>query len=71
VQVDNGSATIRQSKLSATGSGQNLALATDGGSAKVAVSQLAGGIQASGNSMQCFDNYDENMSAVNCRSAAP
>lgn len=71
VQIDNGSATIRQSKLSAAGSGQDLALANEGGSAKIAVSQLVGGIQASGNSVQCFDNYDENMASVNCRSAAP
>ena len=71
VQIDNGSATIRQSKLSATGSGQDLALANDGGSAKIAVSQLVGGIQAGGNSVQCFDNYDENIAPVNCRSAAP
>jgi hypothetical protein len=71
VQIDAGSATIRQSTLSGTGSGQDLALANDGGNAKIAVSQLVGGIQASGNSLQCFDNYDENMAAVNCRSAAP
>ena len=70
VQIDSGSATIRQSERSATGPGQDEALANDGGSAKVAVSQLVGGVQASGNSVQCFDNYDANLNAVNCRSAA-
>jgi hypothetical protein len=67
VEIENGGVTIRQSKLSATGPGQDLALANDGGSAKVAVSELVGGIQSSDN-LQCFDNYDENMAAVNCRS---
>lgn len=70
VQIDGGSATIRQSELSATGPGQDVALAIDGGSAKVAVSQLVGGVQASSNAVQCFDNYDDNLNAVNCRSAA-
>ena len=41
-----------------------------GSSIKVALSQLVGGIVASGNSLQCFDNYDENLAAVNCRSGA-
>jgi hypothetical protein len=70
VQIVGGSATIRQSKLSATGPGQNGALDNDGGSAKVAVSQVVGGIQSSASGLQCFDNYDENLAPVNCRSAA-
>jgi hypothetical protein len=68
VEIEEGSATIRQSKLSATGPGQDLALSSDGGITKVAVSQLVGGIQAINNSLQCFDNYDENLNPVNCRS---
>jgi hypothetical protein len=70
MEIEAGSATIRQSKLSATGPGQDLALSSDGGTTKVAVSQLVGGIQAINNSLQCFDTYDENMAAVNCRSGA-
>ena len=62
--------TIRQSKLSATGPGQDEALANDGGSAKITVSQLVGRIQVGGNNTQCFDNYDEDLNKVNCRSAA-
>jgi hypothetical protein len=71
VQIDDGSATIRQSKLSATGPGQNEALEQDNGIAKIAVSQFVGGIEG-GNpaGLQCFDNYDQNMTAVNCQSAA-
>jgi hypothetical protein len=59
------------SKVVSVGRATVLAVANDGGSAKIAVSQLVGGIQAGGNSLQCFDNYDENMAPVNCRSAAP
>jgi hypothetical protein len=73
VQLVGGSATSRQSKLSAIGHGQNGVLENDGGgggSAKVAVSQLVGGIQSPASALQCFDNYDENMTAVNCRSGA-
>jgi hypothetical protein len=70
VQIDDGSVTINQSKLSATGPGQDEALAQDGGSAKVALSQLVGAVEGNVNSLQCFDNYDENLNPVNCRSAA-
>jgi hypothetical protein len=55
------SPTIRQSKLS----GSTFSLAqTDGGSAKVALSQLVGGV--GGGPVQCFNNYNENMAAVSC-----
>jgi len=70
VQIIGGSVTIRQSQLSATGTGQNTALAQDGGSAKVALSQLVGGTEGNDHGLQCFDNYDENLNPVNCRSAA-
>ena len=70
MQIDDGSVTINQSKLSATGPGQDEALAQDGGSAKVALSQLVGAVEGNVNSLQCFDNYDENLHPVNCRSAA-
>jgi hypothetical protein len=70
VQTTGGSITIMHSKLSATGTGANSALQQlGGGSIKVALSQLVGGVQG-GNILQCFDNYDENLAAVNCRSAA-
>jgi hypothetical protein len=69
MQISGGSITIMHSKLSATGA--KSALQQVGGSSiKVALSQLVGGIVASGNSLQCFDNYDENLAAVNCRSGA-
>jgi hypothetical protein len=69
VQISDGSLTIRQSKLSATGSGSSVALLQVGeGSIKVALSQLVGGVDGN-NTTQCFDNYDENLDAVNCRSA--
>jgi hypothetical protein len=62
--------TIKHSMLSATGTGDNLAQQQVGGSTtKVALSQLVGGIQAI-NTLQCFDNDDENLDAVNCRSSA-
>jgi hypothetical protein len=70
LQIIGGSVTVRQSQLSATGTGQNTALAQDGGSAKVALSQLVGGTEGNNNGLQCFDNYDENLNPVNCRSAA-
>jgi hypothetical protein len=70
VQTIAGSTTIKHSKLSATGTGTNVALQQFGGtSTKVALSQLVGGVQGD-NTLQCFDNYDENLAPVNCRSAA-
>ena len=51
VEIENGNVTIRQSKLSATGPGQDLALASGGGITKIAVSQKVGGIQAINNSL--------------------
>jgi len=69
VQIIGGSITIKHSKLSATGTGENEALQQFGGnSTKVALSQLVGGVQGD-NTLQCFDNYDENLAPVNCRSA--
>jgi hypothetical protein len=58
------SPTIRQSKLS----GSSWALIqTDGGTAKVALSQLVGPVAANfGGTLQCFNNYKENMAAVSC-----
>jgi hypothetical protein len=38
--------------------------------AKVALSQLVGGTEGNNNGLQCFDDYDENLNPVNCRSAA-
>jgi hypothetical protein len=57
--------TIVQSKLIAPGGGaliQNM-----GGTGKVALTQLVGGFfVANGGSVQCFNNYNENMAAVTC-----
>ena len=63
-----------QSTLSGTGgSVGNLALWQHGDSAKVALSQLVGDGQVvggikldSGGTLECFNNYDENMAAVSC-----
>jgi hypothetical protein len=52
---------IRQGKLSGT---TNSLVQTGGGTAKVALSQLVGGV--GGASYQCFNNYNENMAAVSC-----
>ena len=63
-----GDPSIKGSKLSATGTSQNVALQQLGGdSTKVALSQLVGGVLGD-NTLQCFDNYDENPAPVNCRS---
>jgi hypothetical protein len=60
------SPTIRQSKLNG-GTGENSsALFQIGGTAKVALTQLVGGVRLGGGSVQCFNNYNENMAAVTC-----
>jgi hypothetical protein len=61
--------TIKQSKL--TGSGGafvNHALRIESGTtAKVALSQLVGGgVDSNQSTVQCFNNYNENMAAVSC-----
>jgi hypothetical protein len=58
---NNSSPTIRQSELSGT---TDALAQTDGGSSKVALSQLVGGV--GGGPVQCFNNYNENMAAVTC-----
>jgi hypothetical protein len=60
--------TIKQSKLSGSGPLPSSALLQEAGSAKVGLSELVGGVQASANaSVQCFNNYDENLAAVTCQ----
>jgi hypothetical protein len=60
------SPTIRQSKLNG-GTGENSsALFQINGTAKVALTQLVGGVRLGGGSVQCFNNYNENMAAVTC-----
>ena len=57
------SPTITHSRLS----GSTYSMRHDGGTAKVALTQLVGPIHKSSNStLQCFDNYDENMAAKTC-----
>jgi hypothetical protein len=57
------SPTIRQSKLS----GNRASLSLFGGSSKVADTQLVGPVTRTSNStLQCFNNYNENMAAVTC-----
>jgi hypothetical protein len=59
----NSNPIIRQSKLS----GSNYALQqSDTGAAKVALSQLVGQVLAGPGSLQCFNNYNENLAAVTC-----
>jgi hypothetical protein len=58
------SPTIRQSKFS----GSTASLRYVGGTATVAFTQLVGPviIAAPGGTLQCFDNYNENMAPVSC-----
>jgi hypothetical protein len=53
--------TVTQSKMS----GSSSALNVGPGTAKVALSQIAGPILAT-DGIQCFNNYDENLAAVTC-----
>jgi hypothetical protein len=63
-------ATIRDSKLSGSGGTQTSALRVDveSGTTKVALSQLVGGVSNLGSpgTLQCFNNYNENLAAVTC-----
>jgi hypothetical protein len=56
------SPTIRQSKLS----GSEAALTHASGTGTVALTQLVGGVRVFGGTLQCFNNYNENMAAVTC-----
>jgi hypothetical protein len=67
--------TIKQSKLTASGGGplasSNRALSVQAPpveptTAKVALTQLVGGVQNISATLQCFNNYNENMAAVAC-----
>jgi hypothetical protein len=61
---DGGSSpTIRQSKLS--GSSNSLWHGI-GGTAKVALTQLEGPVSRTGGTLQCFNNFDQNLAAVSC-----
>jgi hypothetical protein len=58
------SPTIRQSKLSGN---QNSLLQTGPSTAKVALTQLVGPVKTEqGGAVPCFNNYDDNLGAVNC-----
>jgi len=64
--------TIKQSKLTASGGGplasfnRALLVQTDT-TAKVALTQLVGGVEnRPGVTLQCFNNYDENLAVVTC-----
>jgi hypothetical protein len=69
--------TIKQSKLTGSGGGpsasSNRALSVQTPpvtptTTRVALSQLVGGVFApSANSLQCFNNYNENLAAVACQ----
>ena len=56
------SADVRQSKLS----GSNRSLVVSYGTVKVALTQLVGPVTNASGTMQCFNNYNENMAAVTC-----
>jgi hypothetical protein len=55
--------TVKQSKLSGTEAGLNSQ--SDSNNIKVALSQIVGPIFPHG-TLQCFNNYDENLDAVTC-----
>jgi hypothetical protein len=60
----NFSPTIRQSRLSGS---PGALFQDDGGTARVALTQLVGQVQLfTGGSVQCFNNYDQNLAAVTC-----
>jgi hypothetical protein len=59
------SPTIKQSTLN----GSDNSLLHESGSAKVALTQLVGPITRTGGTLQCFDNYDDNLNAVTCGDA--
>jgi hypothetical protein len=59
---DLSSPTIRNSRISGT----NDSLWQTGGTIKVAVTQLVGGVSRMGGTLQCFNNYNENMQPVTC-----
>jgi hypothetical protein len=54
--------TIKQSKLSGTTN----SLWQSDGTAKIALTQLVGPIRKDSGTLQCFNNYDENLAAVSC-----
>ena len=54
--------TINQSTLT----GSDNSLLHEGGSAKVALTQLVGPITREGDTLLCFNNYDDNLGAVTC-----
>jgi hypothetical protein len=56
------SVTIMRSKLS----GSTNSLSQDGGTAKVAFTQLKGSIRKVSGILRCFDNLDANLAAVIC-----
>jgi hypothetical protein len=62
---NNASPTIRQSKLSVSTNSLLFDQTTTG---KVALTQLVGPVHhGPGATLQCFNNYDQNMAAVTCR----
>jgi hypothetical protein len=59
---DSSSPTIKQSTLT----GSTRSLAQEGGTVKVANTQLVGSVVRTSGTLQCFNNYDENLAAVTC-----
>ncbi len=62
VSNNESSPTITHSRLT----GSSAALSHNGGTAKIALTQLSGSIRRSAGTLQCFDNYDGNLGAVTC-----
>jgi hypothetical protein len=62
VYNDGSSPTIRQSKLS----GSTNSLYQLDGTAKVALTQLEGPVSRLSGTLQCFNNFDQNLAAVTC-----
>ena len=61
---ENSNSTIRQSKLS--GSTFSLYQFGSSNTVKVALTQLVGTVRRDSGTLQCFNNYDQNMAAVTC-----
>ena len=67
VRNSDSSPTIKQSTLD----GSDASLLHESGTAKVALSQLVGPITGAGGTLQCFNNYDDNLDPVTCEDTTP
>ena len=66
VQNFSASPTIKQSKLTGSFSSLLHESTSANDAAKVALTQLVGPVTREGGTLQCFNNYNDNLGAVNC-----